>query len=206
VKASDFIVADFDGDMYKDILICGKNSDDQFITTVLFNNQNFHFSNPYEVENFSGVIPIASDLNHDGIPDILITGLTKSNALTSKKLFGTNTKEFIALDSNITISPKSVCAADFNSDGLLDINYFGLNPTAQLVNKIVQFPNFILDIPTDGVYQQKFGDVDRDGDLDLLQLTSNSFVLLKNNTVAENQSPGKILTPVAFTIFDRLFA
>lgn len=206
INASEFLTADFNGDMFKDILICGKNSNNQFVATVLFNKGDFYFTDPYSIENFAEAVLVTTDTNYDGIPDIFITGKTSTDALVSKQMIGTNSQTFIELDSLIDVHVKSFFAADMNSDGQIDFNMLGLNQLLQPANIIKFSPETSLNLPSEAVHQQKFGDADRDGDLDLLQLRSDSLILLKNNTVVENQSPGEIISPVAFFVFDRLFA
>ena len=59
------------------------------------------------------------------------------------------------------------------------------------------------------VVTQRFGDFDRDGDLDLLQLLSstngNGIVLYENVNSVKNLPPGRPFNPVVATIFNRLF-
>ncbi|HEX5168147.1 MAG TPA: gliding motility-associated C-terminal domain-containing protein [Cyclobacteriaceae bacterium] len=200
IRATDIITADFDSDLNKDILVTGSKSDNSFYSAILFNEGPFHFTNAIEIPGLSNSKAIDGDLNYDGVNDVFISGSQLSKMVISKA-----PGEFILKDTLLNQSPGGVFIADMNSDGRVDINITGLNEFSQPINVINFSTGEIIQLPNCPASHQRFGDTDRDGDLDLIQFDGSSIRLFENETGIGNNPPGKPSNPFAIKIFDRLF-
>lgn len=203
LRATTVIVEDFDGNMFKDVFVTGEDESNTLHSAILFNNGLVSFQDTLVAEAFEHTKAITADINYDGFSDIIVAG--KNSSTTTVKFFVSNgIGGFTEKDSLVSNDVKQLFAADLNSDGRIDLNMLGVSTSGQLVNHVKFSDNTILNIETDGVIRQKFGDVDRDGDLDLLQLKRNEIVLQKNSA-AVNVHPGMDQDPFGTWIYDRFF-
>lgn len=200
VNANTFVTGDFDGDLNEDIFVSGSKNGSPF-TAVLYNEGYFYFSNALEVSGLFAANAVKADFNYDGTMDLLIPGDQQSKFLVSDGSGG-----FVQRDTLLNQFVRNVFAGDLNSDGRIDFNILGLNESAQPVNIVKYSSGETLTLPVDQIRHQRFGDSDRDGDLDLLQLEGHTLKLLENKAPVKNNPPGKPSELFATMIFDRLFA
>ncbi|MBL7856122.1 MAG: VCBS repeat-containing protein [Cyclobacteriaceae bacterium] len=202
VELSALEVFDFDGDIDNDIFISGHNQDSIF-TTVLYNDGAFKFHKVNLAKGFSGTASIG-DLNQDGFFDIVLAGKSLGNP--SVVVYHNLGKRFEEKLSLPALNDAHSFIGDMNSDGAVEINLLGTQIDA--IN-LIRHPNGDYDtLQSTGLVHQQFGDADRDGDLDLMQLIisdSLRLVFLYNTTAEKNLAPGIPFNPRVAWIFNRLF-
>ena len=206
LHAYDLILSDFDGDMFTDIFITGRDDSNAFHSTLFINNGNLSFKNLLTLNEIIDAKVAAADLNYDGSMDLFLSGKNSSGLPAASILMSNGMRGFLQHDAPASVISKQLFAGDLNSDGQIDINILGLTTSGQLTNEIKFSPNQILELPGSNVTQQRFGDADRDGDLDLVQVKGNALVFLENTVATKNDHPAKPSNPFALMIFNRLFA
>ena len=205
LKVHDFAIADFDGNGFNDIAISGRNNMNQVILTVL------EFRNGFDTLRTLR-LPLAvdgtletGDLNHDGFNDLLVSGYNNSGIMTTQSFINQVTS-FTPGRSFTGLKNAILKIADFDSDGKADISFLGQNNLDQPLNWIYTFTGDSISLPTAHVIDQIAGDFDRDGDLDLLQVTDTlGLVISENKALAINSGPSNPTNPIAVRVFNRLF-
>jgi gliding motility-associated-like protein len=207
VAATSVEVFDFDLDGDNDIFISGKNPEGKPASAIYYDAGNFFFKNKPVTPGIDGSSSV-SDLNHDGRPDILLAGVDATS--TSRSLVLLNKEnQFSVRDTIPALQNNIIFTGDLNSDGECDISFFGLTVASQPINLIQHADKSYDTLIFQNLMTQTFGDFDRDGDLDIIQLLGSngaqSIQIAENLTPLKNLPPSKPLNPVAATIFDRLF-
>ena len=204
IHASSIQVLDVNEDGYHDLFVTGSSTTGEYVNEFLINNYPFYFK-PYLPGTLRGSTSIG-DSNADGKFDVLLSGSEKNG--TFKSLwFESSSSGYMAKDLAESLDSSSTFAADFNSDGIIDVCFFGKRNTADTVNYI-DYPGDIESLPSRGVAVQQFGDSDYDGDLDLVQVMMHDAIHIQlfENTVDDiNRGPGRPKNGVAIDIFDRTF-
>ncbi len=195
--------ADGDGDI--DVFISGKSSMGEPISRFLINKGNFHF----KTESFTSQSGFSSsgDSNGDGFFEIILIAEDKNGAWHTTK-FQNNAGTYVSSELPMTLRNGKPFVADFNYDGAADISYYGMDQSGDTINLIQFSTGAIHSLPSSHLRGQRFGDLEGDGNLELLTLTDNGPLRLtvsRDMPRATNLSPGSPLHAVALPIFDRVF-
>lgn len=201
VQSSSTAFSDVDGDNDQDLLITGLITSSVGIAELFFNDGSGNFT---KVENvpFDGVgySSIAfSDVDGDGSPDLLITGLNNSAERISKLYTNDGSGHFTELAGvNLEgVENSDVSFADIDGDHDPDLLITGINnanaPIAKLyLNDGSGGLSEVTDTPFTGVQFSSvaFSDIDNDNDPDLLITGEISYhesitQLFKNNGQGE---------------------
>ncbi len=207
VNATAIEVFDFDLDGDNDIIVTGRNSSNVAVTNLLYNQGGFYFKVNTVGSSVDGLAAVA-DLNHDGKLDIVLAGKNSSNANSTVALLN-HTDFFTPKDTLLSLNNAVPFAADFNSDGLCDVQLFGTKAGGDTVNVIgLKNAGQIL-IAHRKVTAQAFGDLDHDGDLDVVQLVNQNnqihLHLAENGAIPENNGPSRPSRIDGFAIFNKTF-
>lgn len=201
----DILVYDFDGNGFNDIAASGVDAMANPKLMII------EFANAFDtIRTVRFDAPItgkmnAGDVNNDGTFDVLLSGLDAAgNSVT--QIFLNLISSFVEGETWRDINATSMLIADIDADSLADVAVQGLwNGSA--VNFVRTSSGDSLLLPTQNLVTQAFGDYDRDGDLDLMQLQDTlALVVIENQTLNVNPKPaepGSILADLF--IFNRLF-
>lgn len=204
-------VFDFDKDGFNDLFLSGKfTGNDSLVCHVFYNHGDLSYTYSPISPPVVGTTSLA-DVDSNGYFDIVLAGqdsLGRDTTIVLRNFDG-------ALKASDRVLPAltnaKVFAADFNSDGRYDIHLRGTNVHGDMVN-VITYDSTVTVFDTldlKGLQAQRFGDSDRDGDLDLMQVisadTGSLLVLYENITPSVNEPPHIPYNPIGLTIFDRLF-
>jgi gliding motility-associated-like protein len=200
-------IFNIDGDPDNDLFVSGRNAMGEPVSLAYINHGNFYFTSQGALPGLDGQLSVG-DLNHDGNLDIILSGKDAgSNSLT--RILINRQHSFIVKDSVSQLVDAVIFPADFNSDGKCDLQFFGKDLNGSVVNKISFFTSNEEILPVANVTNQRFGDFDKDGDLDLMQVVQGASgleLVYSENTVSQkNRVPNRPVDPVAFQLFDRAF-
>jgi hypothetical protein len=140
----------------------------------------------------------AKDVDGDGDLDVL-SAAHLDNKVAWYENNGAHNPEFVGHDLSLTsLDARSVFAADLNNDGKMDL----LSASAG-DNKIAWYRNegqkvftelYVSFNPVNGLRQLRAGDVENDGDIDLIVMTKSILFWLENDGLSP---PGFNLHPIA---------
>lgn len=204
IQASSFEIVDVNYDGGFDLFITGKANDGGAIHQFMINKGALFFQ-PY----LSGVIrgnTTSGDFTPDGKFDVVISG-NESNGNLKSMRFESSGIGYAAVNLPELLNESMPFAADLNSDGQIDVDYQGIRLDSDTVNYI-DYPAAKELLPFHHLIDQQFGDLDQDGDLDLLQVTNNvdlHIMIYENNTANVNSFPSRPDNGVAVPVFDRTF-
>jgi len=193
---------DFDDNVFHDVAVSGSDVSNHPTTTVLLMGNNFKILKKVQVADIRGSLEIG-DLNHDGFFDIVVSGKNSMGVLVTDS-FQNHDTTFVTDKKNTGIDSASMRIADFNSDGKADIAFLGKTNNGWR-SWIKTFTNDSVALPIINVRAQDYGDYDRDGDLDVVQLRSDSIIILNNTTSAINKGPSLVINPLGVQIYDRMY-
>lgn len=206
IEATSIEIFDFDKDGDNDIFISGKENG-AHISKAFTNEGAMYFkpSSPSLVANGKTAV---GDLNHDGYLDIFLTGVNASNQNVSLRYLN-NGQSFVAKDTLPHLLNGETFLADFNSDGKCDIQILGKNISGDTLNAIVYRDSATANLNKAKLHDQTFGDFDRDGDLDILQVlvgaSSLRLQVSRNDIARANEGPSMARGAFGFVIFNKLF-
>lgn len=191
---------DLDGNGRTDLLVSGRRGDHSAFTSIFFSREDGFEEQPLLSDEVSAAI-VDSDL--DGRLDLILYGTTDTNLPVYKLVSGGGDGiNDIPASGNVV----SAFHADFNSDGRPDqqaLFFTSANDTLNVIRFQDSSEEFL---PHKDLVMQRFYDMDQDGDLDLVQLTSGSATVVhwyENVTTERNLGPGKF-SGVAIPVYDRM--
>ncbi len=195
--ATSISLADVDGDGRKDILLSGRDTNSELVTSLYRNNGHFDFTET-NTGIFPGLYDGASDwadYDGDGDPDLAICGADKiSNHLTA--VFRNNGDgSFTQIDQEFEGAREgSILWADYDNDGDHDLIVTGRNRSfVKIIYINLGDDNFRALEPfpvSQFIYTADWGDYDNDGDLDLFTPSFHmSDGLFRNNINTVNTPP-----------------
>lgn len=172
--------ADYDNNGKMDLALIGWSSSDGGIISKILTFDSIFVNSNIELPGVSRGAIDWGDYNNDGLSDILIVGQDiHSNSIT--KLFENRDSIFVEIDLSSSVTGVSFGSAswiDFDGDGLLDFLIAGVTgqapetgpPITQLYKNTGDGFILVFDSLFEGLYYSSidWGDVDNDGDPDLL--------------------------------------
>ncbi len=203
LDASSIDAFDANNDGITDIFVSGRYDADSVFTGFLINAGDYKFTLTSGKE-WVGTSS-SGDLNGDGFFDISFSGIDKTGNYINRLLLSKN-GVYAVKDSILQLSDARTFIADFDSDGLSDIQIMGKNLAGGNLN-LIQTNGTYDTLLNDNITEQHFADRDRDGDLDVVQLlesASPAIRILRNNASA-NEGPLPPSRGWGIPIFDRFF-
>jgi gliding motility-associated-like protein len=201
VQSIDAFDANLDG--YIDVFVSGRYDVDSLFTGFLLNNGNHELTttkgNEWMGTSSSG------DLNGDGFFDISFSGID-NNGNHINRLLLSKDGTYLVKDSILQLFYASTFIADFDSDGVSDIQIIGESSSGEKFN-LIQTKGTYDTLLVENVIQQQFADVDRDGDLDVIQVLQSAsleIVTLRNSANA-NEGPLPSSKSLGIAVFNRFF-
>ena len=196
---------DFTKDGLNDIIISGSDKNGNPFLQLLKNKGKFKFqyiaiNNPVKGKVESG------DFNHDGWFDFVVAGKNRRQ-IDQISYFTNNQSNFTATDSIVNVGKSNLLLADLDSDGLVDLSFQGKRENGKKFNAIKNSNGTLLDIDTTGLITQRWGDYDRDGDLDLLTIKDSVGYkvvwIYEYKTTEINKRPKKSGISFAISLFNK---
>lgn len=117
---------DFNNDGFTDVLIVGKNSNDEYISQVYRNNSGESFTLFSSLDGLYYSSAATGDFNNDGYPDIFLSGLNQSSVYTTNFYVNNAGANFTLQSESLPKVVKgSISPFDLTSDGKLDFLFTG---------------------------------------------------------------------------------
>ncbi|HEX6226088.1 MAG TPA: gliding motility-associated C-terminal domain-containing protein [Chryseolinea sp.] len=198
-------ILDKDGDGDADLFVSGTGEGNGFLSGFLNNQGELYF----KPENTIGMAGNTStgDINGDGFFDVILMAKDVAGQWYTKK-YQSGPNGYSIENIPTVLQNGRAFIADFDYDGLVDVNYHGTTTAGDTVNAL-QYSSGDTDVlPHAQVLTQKFGDFDHDGNLNLLTLTKGDFIsvwLPEMLRTRKNEGPKSPTHAVALSVFDRIF-
>jgi len=122
-KFGSIAVADLVNDGYLDVIITGVDTNGIPISQVWHNLGGFKFTNvPVSFTPLSSGSVAVGDFNHDGFPDILLTGINSAGSPVTELWQNNGNLTFTKVINSLTpVYTGAAVWGDFDNDGLLDV-------------------------------------------------------------------------------------
>jgi len=200
-------IADYNKDMYPDLVVSGRDINGNLHTTVYQNTgvPDFNFIErtdvPLQMLEFSSVS--WGDYDNSGYPDILLIGSDNADK-TNKTILYKNSgpPDFDFIEQTNTTLPQITSGTiewgDYNADGNLDLILTGSDNSNNVITSVYQntgAPDYFFVEQTDIVLQKilegniVWGDYDNDNKLDILTCGSGFTKIYKNTGSSINTKP-----------------
>jgi len=204
IKATSIEILDSDGDGDMDIFISGDIDSDSLVSGFLINKGNFYFTPEHAIELAGNTS--TGDFNGDGFFDIILMAEDLAGQWHTKK-YQSGVASYTIQDVSPALKNGSPFVADFNYDGIADIGYHGTTISGDTAN-IIQYSNGQTELlPRHQLTTQRFGDVDHNGNLELLTLHTGKFITVHLEALQKrkNVGPETPTNAVALPVFNRVF-
>lgn len=201
----EMVLFDSDNDGFTDVFVSGKHSPDSLFTGMLLSDGNFHFS-PVASRKWVGKVS-AGDLNGDGLFDIFFSGKDSIDNIINRLVISKPTG-YVIRDSIPQISTKEIFVADINVDGKSDLAMLTPNDLGKTVSLVIGDVVYYDTLLVADIITQRFADLDRDGDLDVVMLANDGHFKLVNmfDKYVRNEGPFPAKRVFIAKIQDRIFA
>jgi len=204
IRAQSMTTLDADGNGYRDLFISGQVNADSLFSGVLLNHNALQVDRASQQE-LTGIVS-TGDLNHDGIVDLILNGkdITGNDVV---KRYLSNQGGYAIEDVSESMFRPNVWMTDLNSDGVADLSYWHKTAAGDSIRLIKTSPDEFDTLSVSRVTADAFGDVEHDGDLDIIQIQRNGSLqlVLFENQAPVNHAPQRPVRADAFAIFDRVF-
>lgn len=204
VHGSSIEIIDADGDGDTDLFISGKVNPDSLFSGFLINKGNFYFQQKHAISLAGNTS--SGDFDGDGFFEILLMAEDETSQWVTKK-YQHISDSYTVVDMPMKLKNGRPFIADLNSDGAVDVNYYGTNTADDTVN-VIHYSTGETDLlPKSDLVSHRFGDAEHDGNLDLLTLRNNGSLNLSlfKFSAPKNLAPGNPLNAVALPVFNRVF-
>lgn len=199
LKITSILTMDVSKDGKTDLIISGNKQGREFMMMIQ-NKGGFNFEYIPIAFGIDGNLEVG-DFNYDGFFDVVVSG---NNQI---KYFSNNSSRLMATDSVFGFQKGELKIANFDSGSLVDLSYTGRLNTGERTTFIRSSGGNFTQLDSALVTTQKWGDYDRDGDLDLLQVKDSAgyqvFQILENKTLAKNNRPPAPEDFYTVSIFDK---
>lgn len=201
---------DWDNDGRIDLLQTGRLPDGGTLTHVHRNRGGFIFDSlalPLGLPAVSATTLAIGDVNHDGRPDLLLTG-TDAQDKPLTRLYVYQDSGYVAQEVELPeVVGTMATLADFNHDGLTDLGLVGADADGASVARwhlqsASGWTTLSYDSLADPNAHWAVGDVDNDGHLDVLRsgIATEPAQLLLNQTAGINVGPAAPVNPLVSAI------
>jgi PKD repeat protein len=169
IETADF---DLDGDL--DILISGRDAQNQAVTKLFSNDAGEFTEKNTGIENVMLSSAAWADLNGDKYPDLIISGRNNNGQNVCIIYRNSRNGTFVKMDGKLPgVSSGSIAVSDFDQDGLVDILVTGRTETSAITKLFKNQGLFNFKETTfefTGVYNSSsaFADFDNDGFQDIV--------------------------------------
>jgi gliding motility-associated-like protein len=185
LKITSILTIDVSKDGKMDIIVSGNKQGKEFMTMVQ-NKGGFNFEYIPIIFGIDGNLE-TGDFNYDGFFDLVVSGNNQIKSFTN------NTTRLSATDSIFGFQKGELKVANFDSDSLVELSFNGRTDTGARTNFIRNGTGTSMYLDSAQLITQRWGDFDRDGDLDLLQVRDSAgyqvFQVLENKVVFKNKRP-----------------
>ena len=204
------VVADLDGDGDQDMLVgnLGYTTTINYTVSVRFNDGTGNYQAGYELSLPTGVAPVGlahGDVDGDGNVDLVVAGGGSGSVLvyanTGQGNF-TLSNTLTAQTSPATVAPATVALGDVDGDGDLDIvtaDYLGSSGIYVYANNGSGTFNLRTGTPPlalgTGPGKIVLGDLDGDGDLDIVIASDGNFTQNYSVNIGLNDGAGRFTIP-----------
>lgn len=197
-------VVDANDDGYPDVFISGRHGSDSLFSGFLINEKNFSFT-PAHAFAWTGTAA-SGDLNGDGFFDVVLVGQDASSAAI-QKVFLSKNNTYQVRDSLEHLTAGELFIADFNADGLIDINHLQKIAGQDTIRTLYLSSGTVESETIQFLQSLHYVDFEHDGNLDIIQLTKPDSVYISfyRNQSPENMGPVMSQYAIANKIFDRYF-
>lgn len=206
VNATDIQVFDFNGDIFPDIAVSGIDANGSAYLAIQYTDGNFKFKDTFIFPDaVKGTIEVA-DITNDGFFDLLIGGENDNGIYKTYRALNLE-DDFTVSEISVQLDKPRLFVADIDIDGVVDNSLLGfLLPDT--INVVQQSNSTVEELPHEDLKHQRFGDLEKDGDLDVLQITrkeKQNLRIFTNNTTTVNRPPGASTFSVNAPVYDRQF-
>ena len=207
IAVESVMARDFNKDGWNDIIISGFDKNGNAKLQYWLNKGKFKFKSVVVKNPIAGKIE-SGDFNHDGWFDFIVAG-KNSKKLDQINYYRNDSTNFSVRDSIQGYGKSQLLLADLDSDGLADLSFNGVNSAGKKYNKIKNSVTSLLtSLDTTGLITQRWGDYDRDGNLDLATLKDSAgykVVWIYKTNASPNKTPQRVGLSFAFSTFNKTF-